>query len=293
MPPKMNPASANAEAAASTMAAATDHNSITLELAKKESAEHLNQAMRDLYLSMRSRPLTVKAYAHDDPNAPEVGGTNAKMVHFVRHGQGFHNLLADLAKEDGREWEQYSKTKANPYVMPEILDAPLTDKGRQQALLLRPKIQSFANQPEMVVVSSQCRAIQTGLLAFDHLVGEIPFLAHENVRECTGVHTCDKRRPKSLQQKEFPMVDFSQVESEEDGLFLDDRRESKPEVGERIYSFLNWMSERSEAHIGVASHSGWLMAVFNGVVECDESLKSWFQTGEMRSVVLEFVRSNN
>ena len=158
----MNPASANAEAAASTMAAATDHNSITLELAKKESAEHLNQAMRDLYLSMRSRPLTVKAYAHDDPNAPEVGGTNAKMVHFVRHGQGFHNLLADLAKEDGREWEQYSKTKANPYVMPEILDAPLTDKGRQQALLLRPKIQSFANQPEMVVVSSQCRAIQTG-----------------------------------------------------------------------------------------------------------------------------------
>ena len=286
----MNPASANAEAAASAMAAATDHNSITLELAKKESAEHLNQAMRDLYLSMRSRPLTVKAYALDDPNAPEVDGTNAKVVHFVRHGQGFHNLLADLAKEDGREWEQYSKTKANPYVMPEILDAPLTDKGRQQALFLQPKIQSFAHQPEMVVVSSQCRAIQTGLLAFDHLVGEIPFVAHEDVRECTGVHTCDKRRPKSLQQKEFPMVDFSQIKSEGDDLFMDDRRESKPEVGERIYSFLNWMSERSETHIGVASHSGWLMAVFNGVVECDESLKSWFQTGEMRSVVLKFER---
>lgn len=290
----MNPASANnAEAAACMVAAATDHNAITLELAKKESAEHLNQAMRDLYLTMRSRPLTVKAYALDDDLAPEVDGTNAKVVHFVRHGQGFHNLLADLAKEDGREWEQYSKTKENPYVMPEILDAPLTDKGRQQALLLRPKIQSFTKQPELVVVSSQCRAIQTGLLAFDHLVGEIPFVALEDVRECTGVHTCDKRRPKSLQQKEFPMVDFSLIKTDEDSLFTDDRRETKPEVGERIYSFLNWMSRRPETHIGVASHSGWLMAVFNGVVECDESLKSWFQTGEMRSVVLEFVRSKD
>jgi broad specificity phosphatase PhoE len=286
----MNPASAKASAF-STVSVATDHNAITLELAKKESAEHLNQAMQDLYASMRNRPLTAKAYALDDPNAPDVGGTNVKVVHFVRHGQGFHNLLADLAKQDGREWEQYSKSKANPYVMPEILDAPLTDKGRQQALLLRPRIQSFANQPEVVVVSSQCRAIQTGLLAFDHLVDEIPFVAHEDVRECTGVHTCDKRRLKSLQQKEFPMVDFTQIESEEDGLFLDNRRETKCEVGERIYKFLNWMSDRSETHIGVASHSGWLMTVFNGVVECDESLKPWFQTGEMRSVVLEFVRS--
>eukprot|EP00563_Minutocellus_polymorphus_P019988 CAMPEP_0197718946 /NCGR_PEP_ID=MMETSP1434-20131217/2895_1 /TAXON_ID=265543 /ORGANISM="Minutocellus polymorphus, Strain CCMP3303" /LENGTH=275 /DNA_ID=CAMNT_0043303641 /DNA_START=27 /DNA_END=854 /DNA_ORIENTATION=+ len=271
----------------------TDHQAVTLELAKKESAEHLNQAMLELFAFMRNRPLIVKAYALGTPNTPKVGGKNVKVVHFVRHGQGFHNLLADLASQDGRKWEQYSKSKSNPYVMPEILDAPLTDKGRQQALLLQPKVQSFVGQPEMVVVSSQCRAIQTGLLAFDHLVGKVPFIANEDVRECTGVHTCDKRRPKSLQEKEFPMVDFSKIESEEDGLFLDDRRESKKEVGERIYKFLSWMYDRSETHIGVASHSGWLMAVFNGVVECDESLKSWFQTGEMRSVVLEFVKSDD
>lgn len=291
----MNPVSVKAEAAASTTAAAAaGHHAVTLELAKKESAEHLNQAMLELYASMRKRPLTVKAYALGDANAPKVGGKNVKVVHFVRHGQGFHNLLADLAMQDGREWEQYSKSKSNPYVMAELLDAPLTDKGRQQALLLQPKIQAFVDQPEMVVVSSQCRAIQTGLLAFDHLVRKVKFIAHEDVRECTGVHMCDKRRPKSLQEKEFPMVDFTQIQSEEDGLFtsMDDRRETKKEVGERIYKFLSWMYDRWETHIGVASHSGWLMAVFNGVVECDESLKSWFQTGEMRSVVLEFVRND-
>ena len=143
-----------------------------------------------------------------------------------------------------------------------------------------------------MVLSSQCRAIQTGCIAFEHLLDDksAPFIAHEDVRECSGVHTCDKRRPKSRQEKEFPMVDFSEIESEHDGLFRDDRRESKSDVGERIYSFLRWLSERPESHIGVASHSGWLMTLFNGVVECDEALKPWFQTGELRSVKLEFTK---
>ena len=42
------------------------------------------------------------------------------------HGQGYHNLLADKYKEfsipDGN----------NPYALPEIVDPPLTEKGRQQ-----------------------------------------------------------------------------------------------------------------------------------------------------------------
>ena len=52
------------------------------------------------------------------------------------------------------------------------------------------------------------------------------------VREETGVHICDKRRPKSQQEKEFPMVDFSLIQ-EEDVIFRSDRRESKMEVGDR------------------------------------------------------------
>lgn len=77
------------------------HSEATLALAKKESAEHMH-GMQELYEDMRKRPLIVKAYALDDSNAP----ANAMTVHFVRHGQGFHNLMADIASSQGRAWVQ-------------------------------------------------------------------------------------------------------------------------------------------------------------------------------------------
>ena len=174
--------------------------------------------------------------------------------------------------------------------MPEILDAPLTEKGRQQAFLLQPVIKAMAIKPELIVLSPNCRALQTGIIVFEELIEQgVPLVAHEMVREENAVHVCDKRRPKSRQAKEFPQVDFSLLETEEDVIFRNDRRESKAEVGERVYKFLVWLSQRTEKHVGVSSHSGWLLTVFNGICECDESLKGWFQTGEMRSVKLEFV----
>jgi broad specificity phosphatase PhoE len=262
------------------------HSEATIALAQKESVEHLH-GMSDLYEAMRNQPLKVRAYAMDDANAPT--GPNVKTVHFVRHGQGFHNLMADLANASGRTWKQFTNTPENPYIMPEILDAPLTEKGRQQALILKPVVQDFDEQPDLIVFSPNCRALQTGVLVFEHLLGKVPFLAHEMVREENGVHSCDKRRPKSRQEKEFPMIDFSLIETEEDAMFKEDRRETKMEVGARIYKFMEWLSARDEKTVGVSSHSGWLLAVFNGICECDEALQGWFHTGEMRSVKLEFI----
>jgi len=60
--------------------------------------------MQELYDEMRKRPLIVNVYALDDPKAP----AGSKVVHFVRHGQGFHNLMADIASSQGREWVQVS-----------------------------------------------------------------------------------------------------------------------------------------------------------------------------------------
>ena len=80
------------------------HSEATLALAKKESAEHMH-GMQELYDEMRKRPLIVKAYALDDPTAP----ADSTVVHFVRHGQGFHNLMADIASSEGREWVQVNQ----------------------------------------------------------------------------------------------------------------------------------------------------------------------------------------
>lgn len=79
------------------------HSDVTLALAEKESAEHMH-GMETLRHIMIDRSLRIKAYALNDPNAPS--GHTIKTVHFVRHGQGFHNLMADLAQEEGREWVQ-------------------------------------------------------------------------------------------------------------------------------------------------------------------------------------------
>lgn len=269
-----------------------DHNDITLDLAKKESASHFH-GMQELYDEMRKRPLKIRAVPVDeiiDDKTSSDTVTKVMTCHFIRHGQGFHNLMADLFHGAGKQWTQFEKSDDNPYVMPEILDAPLTEKGRQQAAALQQTIK-ICEQPQIILLSPNCRALQTGVIAFEYIVknDEIPFFAHEMLREETGVHLCDKRRSVSRQRQEFPMVDFSLIEDDEDNIFLEDRRETKMEVGERIYKFFEFLYSREETAIGITSHSGWLMTAFNGICEVDHShLKKWFQTGEMRSVKLIF-----
>lgn len=277
------------EQARNTMASndKTAHSEVTLALAKKEHAEHMD-GMAELKAHMKTKPIKIKAYKLDDPNAPP----DAKTVTFVRHGQGFHNLLADLAKAAGKEWQQFTDDPNNPYRTPEILDAPLTDKGRQQALQLQPKVAALPHPPQLVLFSPNCRALQTGLLVFEQLKN-VPFVAHEWVREETGIHCCDQRRPTSRQAAEFPRIDFSLLSHEDDPIYRDDHRETKLQVGERIYEFLvDYLSNRPESHVAINSHSGWLLTVFNGVVqECHDDLKAWWQTGEMRTCKLEFIRA--
>jgi broad specificity phosphatase PhoE len=270
------------------MACSTEHNDVTLALARKESRQH-HEGMPELYNHMRKKSLTIKAYSQSHPkyNETNTQPKSSKIVHFVRHGQGFHNLMADMYVSAGKEWNQYERSDDNPYVLPEVLDAPLTQKGREQAKAIQSLVQNMDCQPELVVLSSNCRALQTGLIACGHL--NVQFIAHEMVREETGVHICDKRRTIKEQKIDFPTVDFRLIEHDDDLLFREDRRENKMEIGERIYAFMEWLGKRDEGHICVTSHSGWLMTLFNGIVECEEDhLKEWFQTGELRTVKLEF-----
>jgi len=286
---------------------ASINDTVTQKLAKIESSGEL-QGMAELYDSLRKRPLNIKAYPNDAPDIPTTSGANVKTVHFIRHGQGFHNLTADQFTSEGRVWEAFSQSPDNPYVMPELMDAPLTQKGRDQARSLQTRVghlkefgDSLASgnaRPELIVSSTLCRALQTASIACDNLlVGEgnnelaVPCIAHEMAREASGVHVCDKRRPISQQRREFPWFDFGGVKSDGDTLFNQELRETKAEVGERIYDFMMWLSKREETNLVVVSHSCWLLTVFNGVVECDDLLKPWFGTGEMRSVKLVFTNN--
>jgi broad specificity phosphatase PhoE len=298
----------NKEPEFNSTAACSNSSKVTLSLAELESSEHLRDMQTEcIPTAMKTKPFKVFAYAVNDPIAPSWSGRSSndnavvKIVHFIRHGQAFHNFLADMFSERGLKWKQFDvNSKDNPYNKPELLDAPLTEKGRMQASLLQSTVDSLQQgKPQLIVSSPLCRALSTCSIAFQSLLPSssgdasshttsIPWLCHELVREEHGAHICDRRRSIGDQMRDFPMFDFSLLETDEDALFDAQTRETKKEVAERGYKFLEWLVSRQENHVGVVSHSGWLMTLFNGVVECDKSLKTWFQNGEMRSVLLVF-----
>ena len=295
---------------------------VTVQLSKKESEEHM-AGMEEVYQEFRKRPITICAHFYD-ADAPLIdtktklrSDTNGtfkviKMIHFIRHGQGFHNLLADIATESGITWRQFENndtavvtsttasicTNKNPYMRPEVYDAPLTELGRKQAQQLHYEMVQNCTPIDRVYVSPHCRTLQTGMIAFQHFihptcVSTIPLIAHELVREESGVHVCDQRRNISWQRIEFPQYDFhSYCTSDVDPLFHPRTRETKFQVANRIYQFMEHLSKLEDANnIAVVSHSGWLHILFNAIVQndCHPNLKKWFQTGEMRSVKVEFI----
>ena len=157
---------------------------------QQHSRNHLEKLLPSIGQICRS-PFVVRVL--DQPPSGAAGG-DVKLVHWIRHGQGFHNLLSDLYKEHG--------IQGKPYLRPELHDPPLTAVGREQAVALRSTTQSLS--PSLVVVSPLARATKTALLAFDHLVGRVPFLAHESCREISGVNACDGRRSVTEARRDGP-----------------------------------------------------------------------------------------
>jgi broad specificity phosphatase PhoE len=256
---------------------------------------------------------------NDNDGTSSTSGTSTikKTVHFQRHGQGYHNLLFDIWRANGlpspniSEWESIENVPdQHPMIRSEIVDSPLTALGRQQCLDRRQEASTI--QPEIIVVSPLTRAIQTAQLTFDahwdksasggggkNDDGEtisssrVPWVAHEDCREETGLFVCNQRRPISEMQPDFPFVDFSQVPTDHDAMFIRERREHLTQQNDRIYSFLvDYLMQLPQKEIVVVGHSSWLFHMCNAVLDCDEegdeSLTSWFGTSEIRSLQLEF-----
>mmetsp|Transcript_43355 Transcript_43355/g.139319 ORF Transcript_43355/g.139319 Transcript_43355/m.139319 type:complete len:292 (-) Transcript_43355:64-939(-) len=243
------------------------------------------------------RPVCIRARADaGSGRCPQQLGDGEQRLHLVRHGQGFHNLLADLYHELGRKFDAASGEggEQNPYCRREVVAPPLTEVGRIQARALQQRAQTL--KPDLVVVSPLARATQTALLAFSHLLepavadSRVHFVAHEGCHEIAGVHTCDRRRCLSELRREFPMVDYDSASvQEEDPFWSETVREPLPQLAQRGYEFLLWIRSRPERDIVVASHFAWLFTLSSAVLHCDDaSLKAGFLTGEMRSIIVRF-----
>lgn len=246
----------------------------------------------------------VRIYAVRPEDQVNIEG-EYKVLHLVRHGQGFHNLLADIARSGGQQFDSSGKFKGDPsehpYIRPEILDPPLTALGREQALAQQAAARAV--NVELVVVSPLSRATHTGLLAFQHLVPKtrpsdesvasgppVAFVCQPLCAEQQGVHICDKHRPIGELEVDFPFVDYSVALEHEGFPWEEGRRESDVEVATRGFAFMLWLRALEEREIAVATHSAWLFTLLNAVIDTANTpeLSYWFQTGELRTVVVRF-----
>jgi broad specificity phosphatase PhoE len=204
----------------------------------------------------------------------KFGHKTVKVVHFVRHGQGLHNKLHD---EVGK----------SAYADPRVLDARLTDLGKKQAKTIQSRAKEI--DPDLIIVSPLSRAIATAVIGFKPAT--CPFVCHELCREMIGKNICDKRRKISEVKKDFPEVDYCNIDSNDDSLFTPERETISACVA-RGYEFMNWLRQRKEKNIAVVCHSSFLLALFNGVLECKNAdLATWFEVAECRSVRLVFSRA--
>lgn len=262
--------------------------------AAKDFTVSQRQKLRDLGALDIERPIKIIGEPVDTAENAMLGNadTNTKIIHFQRHGQGYHNLICDIWRELGKPIDfDSADPNMNPVVRPEFLDPPLTELGMQQCRRRRP-VCSLLN-PELVITSPLLRCIQTAKLSFrDHLRANVPWVSHEGCREELGLLVGNKRRPISEIKQDHPDIDFSPIVHDEDTLWdgFGDRRETLLEKSDRIYDFLTeYVMHRPEREIAVVCHSAYLFTLLNAVMDIEEEdLRKWFLTSEVRSLRVRF-----
>tara|TARA_B110000977_G_scaffold63554_1_gene86420 strand:- start:568 stop:1128 length:561 start_codon:yes stop_codon:yes gene_type:complete len=162
-----------------------------------------------------------------------------KIVHGVRHGEAWHNIL-------------FQRLGTTAYT--DFADSTLTVQGMKQAVGRRNQV-----KPDIVYVSPLTRTLQTATLMFPG----IPTIALECLKEYPQ-HTeiINRRSNKSDLETLFPQVDFSQIKFEEDHLF-----ESGPplQILESCCCRAQEIVQASSAQrIALVTHSSWLKYFMHG-----------------------------
>lgn len=248
----------------------------------------------------------------------------SKTVHFIRHGEGFHNV--GLNNQDAhltpRGWEQAHalgrhmslttpcsgvqlvvvspmmralETAAGVFGEPleEGGVAGAADDGAwtgAAAMEANSPMDPFAAPVRLMAAQTAEKNVRTAHSAAAARPGVL-YVCHELCRERLGLSHCDRRRPRSAAALSFPGVDFSLVQAEEDAAWTGKKVESETAVARRGQKFLQWIMARPETNIAVVSHAAFLwftLACFGN--ECarpvSERLQRWYENAEMRTVVL-------
>lgn len=208
-------------------------------------------------------------------NCVRVSPRQTKILHLVRHGHGVHNAVGELNYDD-------YKLECNE-------DAVLTDLGLEQCSSLSKVAQSELklSRVDAVLVSPMRRTLQTAQYSFPALVGQVPWLAMECLREQTGQHPCDRRRPVTELSAAHPHVDFSRVVDELDPLYWQypNSREPPDHVLMRCQELIDLITRNDDlTEVVVVTHSAYLRHLLSMLQPGEQHWE--FHNCEMRSFVL-------
>jgi len=211
----------------------------------------------------------------------EYGHNGSIKVFFLgRHGEGFHNVAE--AKYGTPAWNDYWSKLDGDGTLVWGPDALLTPLGVQQAEAVHDKwlseITSEIPVPTVFYSSPLTRASRTLEITWTDIT--LPNKSHhdalhpshqvvvaENCRETYGVHTCDKRHPKSWIAENFPLYTFNKGFTEEDELWTPDVRETDEHTSERALSILQHIWDRypTETYVSITAHGGFIGGFLNVV----------------------------
>jgi broad specificity phosphatase PhoE len=245
------------------------HQKLAMTATDLSGTSQLSTDPSKLPVTESSKGSSVTIYPYDFDQRSLTGGT-VKVLHLIRHAQGFHNV------------EQDYRALAN-------LDARLTPLGIDQCQQLAQRIQQaaatrttpladLAQHVDLIVTSPLTRCVQTTLWSLGQVSRErgAPIVAHDSIRETVNFN-CDRRRSISELRAEYPLVDFAHVPTNDDALWQasvdrlgndvtwTQHRESSQlhSVADRGRAFFAWLATRPERHVAVCSHCAFLRCILH------------------------------
>ena len=263
---------------------------------------------------------------------PLSDGSRKKIVYFVRHAEALHNVKERQAMEQvlsaaGTECDTSDNDRTLLKARAEearrcilrddasLRDAPLSAHGTVQARLSKERMSalfgghhSVFRQPGVVLVSPLRRALMTAMELFSNNTDDGPrFVAMEALREKRTGLDCDERSSVDELQREFPLVDFSDVKANGNTIPIG---EDNSAVRQRAISFMDHRLPHMDCtHVAIVTHKGWLREMRKmlksradaGTIRTDFDLNQWdttlygnaeirvsamrWQDGELMSVV--------
>lgn len=122
-----------------------------------------------------------------------------KLVWYMRHGESTANVAKQIAKARD-EAEGTNKYEHAVQKNKQLIDAPLTDNGKEQAQATSELVASWPEKPTLIVASPMTRAIQTAAIIFEDVLasGAAKLVIRPELREFGG--TLQENRGSTLEQ---------------------------------------------------------------------------------------------